>query len=149
MRQTCSAPLVEAFGIWLEQQRVRVSPKSRLGEKLAYIANHWNGLQIFLTDGRVEMDSNPVENAIRSIALGRKNALFAGHDEDKWSIHTLSEDLKTLEQQDKELRLEAERIETEIAKLTWKITRNTRPDTDVRRELAGISKRIGVLVGGD
>jgi len=81
VRQACSAPLVEAFGIWLEQQRARVSPKSRLGEKLAYIANHWDGLQIFLTDGRVEMDSNPVENAIRPIALGRKNALFAGHDE--------------------------------------------------------------------
>ena len=80
-RQARSAPLVEAFGIWLDQQRARVSPKSRLGEKLAYIANHWDGLQIFLRDGRVEMDSNPVENAIRPIALGRKNALFAGHDE--------------------------------------------------------------------
>lgn len=76
-----SAPLVKAFGIWLEQQRARISSKSRLGEKLAYIGNHWDGLQIFLTDGCIEMDNNPVENAIRPIALGRKNALFAGHDE--------------------------------------------------------------------
>ena len=80
-RQARSMPLVEAFGTWLAQQRARVSAKSRLGEKLAYIARYWDGLQIFLTDGRVEMDSNPVENAIRPIALGRKNALFAGHDE--------------------------------------------------------------------
>jgi transposase len=80
-RQARSAPLAEAFGVWLEQQRARVSSKSRLGEKLSYIARYWDGLQIFLTDGRVEMDSNPVENAIRPIALSRKNALFAGHDE--------------------------------------------------------------------
>jgi len=40
-----------------------------------------DGLQTFLTDGRVEIDSNRVENLIRPIALNRKNALFAGHDE--------------------------------------------------------------------
>ena len=80
-RQTRSAPLVEAFGEWLRQQRARISPKSRLGEKLAYIARHWDGLQLFLADGRVEMDSNSVENLVRPIALTRKNALFAGHDE--------------------------------------------------------------------
>ena len=80
-RQKRSAPLVQAFGDWLKQQRARVSPKSRLGEKLAYIARHWDGLQLFLADGRVEMDSNSVENLARPIALSRKNALFAGHDE--------------------------------------------------------------------
>ena len=40
-----------------------------------------DGLQTFLTDGRVEIDSNRVENLIRPIAIDRKNALFAGHDE--------------------------------------------------------------------
>jgi len=80
-RQARSAPLVAAFGEWLQAQRLRVSAKSRLGEKLAYIHNHWNGLQTFLTDGRVEIDSNNVENLVRPIALNRKNALFAGHDE--------------------------------------------------------------------
>jgi hypothetical protein len=80
-RQARSAPLVAAFGEWLQAQRLRVSAKSRLGEKLAYIHNHWPGLQTFLHDGRVEIDSNEVENLIRPIALNRKNALFAGHDE--------------------------------------------------------------------
>ena len=80
-RQPRSARPVEAFGDWLNQQRARVSPWSRLGEKLAYIARHWDGLQLFLADGRVEMDSNKVENLIRPVALNRKNALFAGHDE--------------------------------------------------------------------
>ena len=80
-RQARTAPLVAAFGEWLQKQRLRVSAKSRLGEKLAYIHRHWDGLQTFLHDGRVEIDSNGVENLIRPIALNRKNALFAGHDE--------------------------------------------------------------------
>ena len=81
VRQEMTAPLVIAFGVWLAEKRARVSAKSRLGEKLTYIANHWQGLQVFLSDGRVEMDTNPVENRIRPLALTRKNALFAGHDE--------------------------------------------------------------------
>ena len=80
-RQARSAPLVAGFGDWLQAQRLRVSAKSRLGEKLTYIHRQWAGLQTFLHDGRVEIDSNPIENLIRPIALTRKNALFAGHDE--------------------------------------------------------------------
>jgi len=81
VRQERSVPLVAAFGVWLKQQRARVSAKSRLGEKLGYIARHWKGLQVFLTDGPVEIDSNAVENTIRPFALNRNNALFAGHSE--------------------------------------------------------------------
>ena len=80
-RQTRTTPMVAAFGDWLQAQRRKISAKSRLGEKLTYIHNQWDGLQTFLTDGRVEIDSNRVENLIRPIALNRKNALFAGHDE--------------------------------------------------------------------
>ena len=67
--------------IWLKTARARISAKSRLGEKLSYIAKYIGGLKLFLEDGTVEMDSNIVERAIRPIALNRKNALFAGHDE--------------------------------------------------------------------
>jgi len=81
VRQTQTAPLVAEFRQWLTQHRERVSPKSRLGEKLGYIHRHWDGLVLFLTDGRIEMDTNPVENRIRPLVLTRKNALFAGHDE--------------------------------------------------------------------
>ncbi|UWQ82731.1 IS66 family transposase [Leisingera caerulea] len=80
-RQAHTAPLVAGFGEWLQSQCRRISSKSRLGEKLAYIHRQWDGLQTFLHDGRVEIDSNAVENLIRPIALTRKNALFAGHDE--------------------------------------------------------------------
>jgi hypothetical protein len=81
VRRARSRPLVEAFGTWLAEQRARISAKSRLAEKLAYFANHWDGLQVFLDDGRVDIDTNAVENAIRPLTLNRKNALFAGHDE--------------------------------------------------------------------
>ncbi|WP_425593216.1 IS66 family transposase [Jannaschia rubra] len=75
------APLVAAFGERLQAQCRRVSMKSRLGQKLAFIHHHWDGLQTFLHDGRVAIDFNSVENLIRPTALTRKNALFAGHDE--------------------------------------------------------------------
>ena len=81
VRQAQTAPLMAEFRQWLTQQRQRVSPKSRLGEKLGYIHRHWDGLGLFLTDGRLEMDTNAVENRIRPLVLTRKNALFAGHDE--------------------------------------------------------------------
>ena len=73
--------MAHAFGEWLQKQRLRVSAKSRLGKKLACIHRYWEGLQTFLTGGRVEIDFNNIENMIRPIALNRKSALFAGHDE--------------------------------------------------------------------
>ena len=67
--------------IRLDEQRSWVSLGSRLGEKLTYIANQWDGLLVFLYHGRVEMDSNFVENRIRPVKLTANNALFASHDE--------------------------------------------------------------------
>ena len=48
---------------------------------IRYALKRWNGLTRFLDDGRIEMDTNPVENAIRPIPLTRKNALFVGNDD--------------------------------------------------------------------
>jgi hypothetical protein len=79
-RREHAVPRVNAFGDWIEYHRVRVSKKSPLGEALSYIFKLWTGLNVYLADGRVEIDSNCVERAIRPIALNRKNALFAGHD---------------------------------------------------------------------
>lgn len=74
------SPLIAAMRTWLAQQRARVAGKSPLGEALTYIAKYWDGLSIFLTDGRTEIDNNSVERTARPIALNRKNALFAGYD---------------------------------------------------------------------
>lgn len=54
--------------------------KSNLAEAIRYALSRWAGLSLFLDDGRVEIDSNTVERAIRPLALNRKNALFAGSD---------------------------------------------------------------------
>ena len=81
VRQDKTKLLIDAFEGWFRTMRARISRKSRLGEKLAYIAKHMDGLKRFLDDGTIEMDNNVVERAIRPIALNRKNALFAGHDE--------------------------------------------------------------------
>ncbi|MFT7106866.1 MAG: hypothetical protein ACJAVT_001387 [Yoonia sp.] len=64
----------------MDHARAQVSAKSPTGDALKYIAKYWDGLILFLTDGRIEMDSNAVERTIRPIALQRKNALFAGDD---------------------------------------------------------------------
>lgn len=87
-RQERSKPIIEAFEIWLAQNRARVSAKSPTGEALNYIAKYWDGLCLFLSDGRVELDNNPVERTIRLIALNRKIALFARHDAgaQNWAI---------------------------------------------------------------
>jgi transposase len=78
-RKARSAPLVATFCVWLDAARARVSAKSyaksRVGEKLSYFARHWDGLIMFLDDGRIEMDTNPVENAIRTL-LNHKDAPF-------------------------------------------------------------------------
>jgi transposase len=57
------------------------SRESVIAEAIRYGFNHWDGLVQFLEDGRIEMDTNSVERAIRPIALNRKNSLFAGHDQ--------------------------------------------------------------------
>lgn len=72
--------MIADFETWLKAHRARVSAKAPLGQALKYIAKYWEGLCLFLTDGRIEMDNNAVERTIRPIALSRKNALFAGHD---------------------------------------------------------------------
>lgn len=80
IRQEKTKPLMDTFKLWLDQARSQVSAKSPTGAALKYIAKYWDGLVLFLEDGRIEMDNNTVERTIRPIALSRKNALFAGHE---------------------------------------------------------------------
>ena len=79
-RQTRSRAIVVALEPWLREKLGLVSQKSKLAEAIRYALSRWQGLTRFLDDGRVEIDSNVVERAIRPIALNRKNALFAGSD---------------------------------------------------------------------
>jgi transposase len=79
-RQTRSKPLVEALHAWLTEQLGRISGRSTLAQAIRYALKHWSGLTLFLDDGRLEPDTNTVERAMRPVALGRKNSLFAGAD---------------------------------------------------------------------
>jgi transposase len=81
VRQAESKPLVAALEDWFRAQLARVSGKSVIAVAFRYGLNHWEGLVRYLEDGRIEIDTNAVERAMRPIALNRKNALFAGHDE--------------------------------------------------------------------
>jgi transposase len=80
-RQARSQPLVADLFAWLEQQLTRLPGSSPTAEAIRYALNHRDGLKRFLEDGRVEMDSNIVERAIRPLVLSRKNALFASGDD--------------------------------------------------------------------
>ena len=80
VRQQRSRPLIETMQAWLAETLGRISGRSALAQAIRYALNHWSGLILFLGDGRLELDTNTVERAMRPVALGRKNALFAGSD---------------------------------------------------------------------
>jgi transposase len=88
VRQQRSLPLVEAFQPWLREKLSLISQKTKLAEAIRYALSRWAGLCLFLEDGRIEIDNNVVERAIRPIALTRKNALFAGSDAgaEHWAV---------------------------------------------------------------
>lgn len=68
-RREHSAPIIAAFRPWLEKQLSMISSGSMLAEDIRYGLAHWEGLTRFLDDGRLELDTNPVENAIRPVCL--------------------------------------------------------------------------------
>jgi transposase len=85
MRKVKIVPSMEAFKHWMLQQVSIVLPKSIIGNALSYALNQWPFFEPYMTDPRVEISNILIENAIRPVALGRKNFLFAGsHDAAKW-----------------------------------------------------------------
>jgi transposase len=87
-RQAKSRPIIDALEPWLRSKLELVSRKSKLAEAIRYALARWEGLTRFLDNGRIEIDSNVVERAIRPLALGRKNHLFAGSDggAEHWAV---------------------------------------------------------------
>ena len=79
-RQARAGPILDAFRRWLEAVRAKTAPRSALGKAIQYALNRWSALVRYVDDGRINIDNNPVENAIRGIALGRKNFLFCGSE---------------------------------------------------------------------
>lgn len=87
-RRARSKPMVDALHAWLEAELPGLPARSNLAEAIRYALARWEGLSRFLSDGRIELDTNPVERAIRPVALGKKNHLFAGSDGggERWAV---------------------------------------------------------------
>jgi transposase len=78
LRQEKAIPLLEAFKQWLDHHLLKTPEQSKIGKAIRYCLTNWIELTNYLKDGRIEIDNNLIENAIRPFALGRKNWLFAG-----------------------------------------------------------------------
>jgi transposase len=94
LRKEKAQPIMEEFSKWLITQKEgeQVLPSSPIGQAINYALGRWKYMERYLKDGRLEIDNNLVENAIRPVALGRKNYMFAGSPEGaKWAaiVYTL------------------------------------------------------------
>ena len=81
LRQKEALPILQNFEQWMKQEYIKVPPKSAIAKALQYSIGRWAELKIYTTDGKLNIDNNPVENSIRPVAIGRKNYLFAGSHE--------------------------------------------------------------------
>ena len=80
IREQEARPVLDRMQAWLETHALTVSPKSGLGQAIHYMKARWKSLCRYLDDGRLEIDNSRVERLIRTVAVGRKNYLFAGSD---------------------------------------------------------------------
>lgn len=77
-RQLYAKPILQELETWLIENQYQTIPQSAIGQAIAYTKNLWLKLKAYMNDGKYEIDNNLIENAIRPLALGRKNYLFAG-----------------------------------------------------------------------
>lgn len=84
LRQDLAVPRLQQFKAWLESQQASrggaILPKSPMGQAITYALNQWEALCVYTTDGDLAIDNNASENALRRVAIGRKNWLFCGSD---------------------------------------------------------------------
>jgi transposase len=78
LRQEKAVPVLEELGRWLDENIMLVRPSSPLGQAIAYSKARWAGLSAYAMHGQIEIDNNKIENAIRPLAITRKNFLFCG-----------------------------------------------------------------------
>jgi transposase len=78
LRKEKAEPILTSFKTWLDTHLTKTPEQSKIGGAIRYALAHWEVLISYLKDGRIEIDNNLLENAIRPFALGRKNWLFAG-----------------------------------------------------------------------
>ena len=80
LRQAQSKPVLTRIKAWLDEEGQVVLPRSELGQAFTYTLNQWEALNVYVTEGYLNIDNNAAERAMKRVALGRKNWLFAGND---------------------------------------------------------------------
>jgi transposase len=81
LRTEQAIPILQSLKQWMTEQYPQVTPRSPIGQAVAYCLPRWEKLSVYTTQAWLNIDNNPVENAIRPVAIGRKNYLFAGSHE--------------------------------------------------------------------
>jgi len=81
VRQQRARPLIESMREWLESTLSKLMQKSDVASAIRYALGHWSALTRYVEDGRIEVDNNAAERALRAVAIGRKNYLFVGSNE--------------------------------------------------------------------
>ncbi len=81
MRQGKALPIMDNLEKYIREKSNHVLPKSSIGMAISYALNLWKRLKVYLTDAKILIDNNLIENTIRPVAIGRKNYLFAGSHE--------------------------------------------------------------------
>ena len=74
-------PLLDALYTWMVSKLAQLPKKTALAKAIRYALSNWVALTRYCEDGRLEVDNNAAERALRAVALGRKNWLFAGSDD--------------------------------------------------------------------
>ena len=98
LRQREAVPLLAKFADWLERERVRAIPGTPIAKAFGYAANQWASLNVYVRDGRLTIDNNIAERAIKPFAIGRKNWLFFGSDRGGRTLATLASFTATCQQ---------------------------------------------------
>ena len=80
LRQQESVPILHRIKAWLDAQQAVVLPRSAMGQAIQYALNQWAALCVYTTEGFLAIDNNAAERAMKRVAIGRKNWLFAGND---------------------------------------------------------------------
>ena len=81
VRRARAGPALDALHAWLHEQLAKVAKKSQFALAIRYTLSRWTALTRYRDDGRIEIDNNAAERSLRTVALGRKNWLFAGCDD--------------------------------------------------------------------
>jgi transposase len=98
VRQLKAKPILTEFKMWLKRQLKELLPESLLVKAINYTLNFWNELELYCDYGYLDIDNNAAERAMRPVALGRKNWLFAGSDEGGKTAATMLSLIETAKQ---------------------------------------------------